>query len=66
LAIALLYAAFTDIRRRQIDNWLNAAIALLAPVYWWAQGLTLWPGMALQLGVALRPLPCWPACLPCA
>lgn len=33
LAIALLYAAFTDIRRRQIDNWLNAAIALLAPVY---------------------------------
>ncbi|GMM60942.1 A24 family peptidase [Novosphingobium pituita] len=53
LAIALLYAAFTDIRRRQIDNWLNAAIALLAPVYWWAQGLTLWPGMALQLGVAL-------------
>ena len=28
LAIALLVAAFTDIRRRQIDNWLNAAVAL--------------------------------------
>ena len=53
LAIALLIAAFTDIRRRQITNWLNGAIALTAPLYWWASGLDLWPGVALQLGVAL-------------
>ena len=53
LAIALLVAAFTDIRRRQIDNWLNAAIALGAPAYWWAQGLMLWPDVAMQVGVAL-------------
>ncbi len=53
LAIALLIAAFTDIRRRQIDNWLNAAIALGAPIFWWATGLSVWPGMALQLGLAL-------------
>jgi prepilin peptidase CpaA len=53
LAIALLVAAFTDLRRRQIDNWLNAGIAALAPVYWWACGLHLWPDVALQLGVAL-------------
>jgi prepilin peptidase CpaA len=53
LAIALLVAGFTDIRRRQIDNWLNAAIALGAPVFWWASGLSLWPEVALQLGVAL-------------
>jgi prepilin peptidase CpaA len=52
LAIALLVAAFTDIRRRQIDNWLNAAIALSAPAYWWASGLSLWPGVAMQVGVA--------------
>ena len=52
LAIALLVAAFTDIRRRQIDNWLNAAIALAAPLFWWASGLHLWPDVALQLGVA--------------
>jgi len=52
LAIALLVAAFTDIRRRQIDNWLNAAIAAGAPLYWWASGLSLWPGVAWQLGVA--------------
>ena len=53
LAIALLVAAFTDVRRRQIDNWLNAGIALAAPVFWWASGLDLWPGVAMQIGVAL-------------
>ena len=52
LAIALLIAAFTDMRRRQIDNWLNGAIAAGAPLYWWASGLPLWPGVAWQLGVA--------------
>lgn len=53
LAIALLVAAFTDIRRRQIDNWLNGAIAASAPLYWWACGMALWPDVAWQLGVAL-------------
>ena len=50
LAIALLFAAFTDLRRRQIDNWLNAGIALAAPVFWWSSGLSIWPGVAMQLG----------------
>ena len=36
LAIALLVAAFTDWRRRQIDNKLTAAIALTAPLFWLA------------------------------
>jgi prepilin peptidase CpaA len=53
LAIALLVAAITDLRRRHIGNWLNAGIALGAPLFWWASGLTLWPEIALQLGVAL-------------
>lgn len=53
LAIALLVAAFTDIRRRQIDNWLNAGIALGAPLFWWSGGLSLWPDVVMQLGVAL-------------
>jgi prepilin peptidase CpaA len=52
LAIALLVAAFTDLRSRHIGNWLNGAIALLAPAFWWASGLDPWPGVALQLGVA--------------
>ncbi len=56
LAIGLLIAAFTDIRRRQIDNWLNAAIALGAPLFWWTSGLSLWPGVAWQLGIAFATL----------
>jgi prepilin peptidase CpaA len=56
LAIALLVAAATDWRRRQIDNWLNAGIALSAPLFWWASGLSLWPGVALQLAVGLGAL----------
>lgn len=53
LAIALVFAGITDIRRRQIDNWLNAGIALTAPLFWWSSGLSLWPEVAIQLGVAL-------------
>lgn len=53
LAIALVTAAITDLRSRHIANWLTGAVALGAPVFWWASGLSLWPGVALQLGVAL-------------
>ena len=53
LAIALLVAAFTDLRKRQIGIWLTAGIALTATLFWWASGLSLWPEIALQLGVAL-------------
>jgi len=53
LAIALLTAAFTDLRSRHIGNWLNAAIACGAPLFWWASGLSLWPDVASQIGLAL-------------
>lgn len=53
LAIALLIAAFTDLKSRKIANWLNAAIALAAPVFWWASDMTLWPDVAIQLGLAV-------------
>ncbi|MBV7259258.1 A24 family peptidase [Erythrobacter crassostreae] len=52
LAIALLFAAFTDIRSRQISNKLNLAIAVFAPAFWWSSGLALWPDIAMQVGVA--------------
>lgn len=51
LATALLVAAFTDLRRRQIDNWLNAAIALCAPVFWFATGLDL-SAIGFQFAIA--------------
>lgn len=53
LAVALLAAAAGDIRSRTIPNWLNGAIALAALPFWWVLGLTLWPDIAIQLGVAL-------------
>jgi prepilin peptidase CpaA len=52
LATALLVAAVTDLRRREIDNWLNAAIALAAPLYWIAAGLD-WTAMGFQVALAL-------------
>jgi prepilin peptidase CpaA len=55
LAIALLVAAFTDLRNRQISNKLNAVIALGAPLFWWASGLSL-TDVAWQLGIALLSL----------
>ena len=53
LAIALLIAAFTDLKSRRIANWLNGAIALGAPLFWWASGMALWPDIAIQVGTAL-------------
>lgn len=50
LATALLLAAVTDLRRREIDNGLNGAIALAAPLYWLSTGLD-WRGVAFQLGL---------------
>lgn len=52
LAIALLVAAITDIRRRQIDNWLTLGIAATAPLFWWASDLSLLPQIAWHLGIA--------------
>ncbi|QJU59507.1 peptidase [Sphingomonas sp. AP4-R1] len=38
LGAMLLVAAMGDIRTRIIPNRLNLAIALLAPLFWWANG----------------------------
>ncbi|HYG47457.1 MAG TPA: prepilin peptidase [Allosphingosinicella sp.] len=53
LAAAMLLAAIGDWRTRTIPNWLNGLIALLAIPFWWSIGLSLWPGVALQIGLAL-------------
>lgn len=51
LATGLLVAAFTDLRRRQIDNWLTGLIALAAPLFWFASGLSF-TQIGYQLGLA--------------
>lgn len=52
LAIALVYAAISDIRSRTIGNWLNIAIAAGAPLYWIASGMAFWPDIVIQLALA--------------
>lgn len=51
LATALLVAAFTDLRRREIANGLNAAIALCAPLWWLSMGFG-WTAIGFQLALA--------------
>jgi prepilin peptidase CpaA len=52
LAAMLIVAATGDLRTRTIPNWLNAAIAVAAVPFWLASGFSLWPDMAMQIGVA--------------
>ena len=49
----LLSAGVEDARTREIANWKTAAVALLAPAWWVANGLSIWPDMAWQIGIAL-------------
>lgn len=53
LALLLISAGIEDARVREIANWKNAAIALLAPLWWVSIGMAPWPDMAIQVGVAL-------------
>lgn len=48
----LVAGGVEDARIREIADRKNAAIALLAPIWWWANGASLWPGAAIQLGIA--------------
>ncbi len=53
-AVALLLSAgIEDARTRLIANRKSAALVLLAPFWWWANGATVWPGVAMQLGLAV-------------
>ena len=52
LGLMLVSAGIEDARIREIANWKNAAIALAAPLWWWANGLGLWPDIAIQIGFA--------------
>ncbi|CAN5408820.1 hypothetical protein BH10PSE15_BH10PSE15_10710 [soil metagenome] len=52
LALLLVWAGIEDARTREIADWKNIAIAALAPLWWWATGMALWPDMLLQIGIA--------------
>lgn len=52
LVLLLLAAGIEDARRREIANWKNAAIALLAPAWWFVHGYGL-ADAGWQLAIAL-------------
>ena len=53
LAAMLVWAAVVDVRTFTISNKLNLAIALMAPLFWWATGIDLWPDAAIRIAVAV-------------
>ena len=52
LAVLLIIAAVVDIRTFTISNRLVIAVALLAPLFWLAAGVPLWPDAAYRIAIA--------------
>jgi prepilin peptidase CpaA len=53
-AVALLLSAgIEDARTRLIADRKSVALVLLAPLWWWANGAAWWPGVAIQLALAV-------------
>lgn len=48
----LVSSGIEDAHHRTIANGKNALLALLAPLWWHANGLSPWPDMAIQFGLA--------------
>ncbi|HEX8554877.1 MAG TPA: prepilin peptidase [Sphingomonas sp.] len=51
--VILVSSGIEDAHHRTIANGKNAALALLAPAWWWANGLSPWPDMAIQFALAV-------------
>jgi len=52
LAALLVAAAVMDLRSRLIPNWLCMAIAVMAPLFWWAGGIPFYPDALERIGTA--------------
>ena len=52
LAIMLGVAAVIDVRTFTISNRFNLAVAAMAPLFWWASGLPMWPDAPSQVAMA--------------
>jgi prepilin peptidase CpaA len=52
LVLILLLAGIEDARTREIANWKNAAIALMAPLWWLVQSYG-WSDVAWQVGIGI-------------
>ena len=52
LMALLVSAGIEDARKREIANWKNAVIALLAPLWWVANGMPVWPESVFEVSMA--------------
>ena len=52
LAALLVVAAVIDLRTRTIPDWLSIAVALGAPLFWWASTLAFYPDVLERIGSA--------------
>jgi prepilin peptidase CpaA len=52
-AILMICSAISDLRWREISNGLNGLIAAFAIPFWYFAGWSLWPHVAIVVGVAL-------------
>ncbi|WP_309610991.1 prepilin peptidase [Sphingomonas sp.] len=52
LALLLVVAAVVDIRTFTISNRLVIAVALLAPLFWLAASIPLWPDAGYRVAIA--------------
>ena len=59
LAALLVAAAVFDLKGRTIPHTVVILMALLAPVFWYAQGLSLWPDIVWQLAISLIIFACF-------
>ena len=53
LAIGLLISIYSDIKHRLIYNKVTAAIALAAPLFWYANGSFGWPQIGYYLATGI-------------
>ena len=53
LSVMLVWIAIQDVRTYTISDRLNAAIALMAPLYWFSTGVPIWPDAAIRVGLAV-------------
>lgn len=53
LALLLVWIAIVDVRTYTISNGINVAVALMAPLYWWAAGVPFWPEGAIRAGAGV-------------
>ena len=53
IAALLVAAAVLDLKSRRIPNWLCVAVAVMAPLFWWATGIHFYPDALARVGVAM-------------